>query len=192
MEKQFFDFSFWQQFVSNGLATLIGAIIGIPSALGVARYLERLSEQEHKKKILEVLFSELITNFTVLSGWQKSGNKSSESLALSTTLRNESWKAFSDGGELEWIRDINILDSLAEAYFSIRSVMSISGDYFSVVYCSPTVYHEAEVMILERLEKSVTYSIEVISQTLEIAKKLDAKKRNIVYRFLSKLRGRKK
>jgi hypothetical protein len=177
MQQEFFDFSFWQQFVSNGLATLLGAMIGIPFALWVAKYLEKLSEKEHKKKILKVLFSELLTNLTVLSGWQKSGNKSGEALTLYTNLRNESWKAFSDGGELEWIKDTDILESLAEAYFSIRSVMSISGNYFNLVYSSPTVYQQAETMVLERLEQSVTYSSEVINQVLK--EKISGAKRKI-------------
>jgi uncharacterized membrane protein len=43
----FFDFGFWQDFVSNSLATLLGALVGIPIALWLNRLLTRW--QEHRK-----------------------------------------------------------------------------------------------------------------------------------------------
>jgi hypothetical protein len=96
------------------------------------RYQEKLSEKERKKKILRLLLNELLTNVTHLSGFQKSQIKHREALTLSALLRNESWKAFSDGGELEWIKDPMLLDDLSEAYFAIRSVMNLSDKYCQV------------------------------------------------------------
>ena len=46
----FFDFSFWQNFVSNALATFLGAIFGIPIALLLSRYQEKIAEKERKSK----------------------------------------------------------------------------------------------------------------------------------------------
>ncbi len=90
------------------------------------------SEKERKKKILRLIYNELLGNVVQLSGFQKSQVKYREALTLSALLRNESWRAFSDGGELEWIKDPELLDDLSEAYFSIRSVMSLSDKYFQV------------------------------------------------------------
>jgi len=40
----FFDFSFWQSFVSNGIATLIGAGLGV---LGAHNYIAHLNKQKY-------------------------------------------------------------------------------------------------------------------------------------------------
>jgi len=102
---EFFSAEFWQSFVSNALATCIGAGLGVLGALWLSRYQEKSSEKERKKKILRLLFNELLGNLTQLSAFQKSQIKYREALTLSALLRNESWRAFSDGGELEWIKD---------------------------------------------------------------------------------------
>jgi hypothetical protein len=129
---EFFSFEFWQSFVSNALSTFIGAGLGVLGALWLSKYQEDSSEQERKKKILRILFSELLINVSHLSSFQKSQTKYKEALTLSALLRNESWKAFSDGGELEWIKDPQLLNDLSEAYFAIRSVMNLSDKYCQV------------------------------------------------------------
>ena len=67
----FFDFSFWQDFVSNALATFFGAIVGIPIAIWLSKHQEKIAEKERKRKILNLLRGELFENYTILSGWQK-------------------------------------------------------------------------------------------------------------------------
>lgn len=49
-----FDLFFWKDFASNGLATLLGALIGIPIALGLDRYLaaRRKAEERQQEHIL--------------------------------------------------------------------------------------------------------------------------------------------
>ncbi len=37
-------------------------------------------------------------------------------------MRSELWKAFSDGGEIEWIKDVDLLGEIATAYSLIRLV----------------------------------------------------------------------
>lgn len=51
----FFDLPFWKDFVSNGLATLIGAVAGIPIALWLNRKVKQRVEQERKRELLIVL-----------------------------------------------------------------------------------------------------------------------------------------
>jgi len=46
----FFDITFWQDFVSNGLATLLGALVGIPIALWIDRSISRRQEAEEASK----------------------------------------------------------------------------------------------------------------------------------------------
>ena len=98
----FFDIPFWQNFVSNALATIVGAVVlGIPIALWLNRHQEKSSEKEQKKKILRLLQEELLINFAQLTGWKLTENKLLEVSVIGPFLRDESWRAFSDGGELQ-------------------------------------------------------------------------------------------
>jgi len=168
----FFSVEFWQSFISNTLATFIGAGLGILGALWLNRHQERSSEKERKKKILRLIHNELLGNMVQLSGFQKSQVKYKEALTLSALLRNESWKAFSDGGELEWIKDPKLLDDLSEAYFSIISVMSLSDKYCQVSM------HETNPMsfwtgsnLASTIEQGVQYALETIESVFEAINK---------------------
>jgi len=163
---EFFSVEFWQSFVSNTLATFIGAGSGVLGALWLSRYQERSSEKERKKKILRLIQNELLGNVVQLSGFQKSEVKHREALTLSALLRNESWKAFSDGGELEWIKDPNLLDDLSEAYFAIRSVMNLSDKYCQVSM------HETNPMSFwtgSNLAATIEYGVQYALEALDLA-----------------------
>jgi hypothetical protein len=116
-DMNFFDFSFCQDFASNALATFLGAIVGIPIALWLSRYQEKAVERERKSKILHLLREELRENLSILSGWEKADyrKKNRDIHSIGPVLKDESWKAFSDGGDLEWIKDPTLLSNLADA-----------------------------------------------------------------------------
>jgi len=46
----FFDFSFWKDFASNGAATLLGVLAGIPIALAIDRWLHGRRQQEERRQ----------------------------------------------------------------------------------------------------------------------------------------------
>jgi len=164
----FFIFVFWQAFVSNAAATLVGVAIGIPVALWISHYQEKSSEKERKKRILRLLFNELLVNQTVLSGWHDSIDQKGEARILSAVLRYESWKAFSDGGELEWIKDPGLLDTISEAYFMIRSVSQMSDKYYGMLMVDweqvSTLTYKS---VYNYLEKSVNEAIESLDKALK-------------------------
>ena len=160
---EFFNVEFWQSFVSNALATFIGAGLGVLSALWLSKHQEKTSEKERKKKILRLLLDEMLTNLTLLSGFQQSQTKYREALTLSALLRNESWKAFSDGGELEWIKDPKLLDDLSEAYFAIRSVMNLSDKYCQVsMQETNTMSFWTSSNLASTIEYGVQYALEIL------------------------------
>ena len=163
---EFFSLEFWQSFVSNALATFLGAGLGVLGALWLSKHQEKSAEKERKNKILRLLFSELLVNVTHLSGFQKSQIKHREALTLSAVLRNESWKAFSDGGELEWIKDPKLLDELSEAYFAIRSVMNLSDKY-----CQVSMYETNEMSFWtgSNLASTIDYGVQYALETLDSA-----------------------
>src|SRR5260221_14297955 len=49
-----FDFNFWQNLLSNALATFFGILIGIPIALGIDRALSARRNREEVQRSLEI------------------------------------------------------------------------------------------------------------------------------------------
>ena len=133
----FFDYTYYQDFFSNGISTLVGVIIGIPVALYVNRLQESATEKERKKKILTLLSKELGSNQEILKQWHFSnedlttGNIAVEDLSI--FLGDEVWRAFSDGGELQWIKDPDILRRLAYTYFLIETMKKRSERFFVLI-----------------------------------------------------------
>ena len=114
---------FWEQFWPQLIATVVGLIIGIPVGLWVSGYQNKREERERKNKILLGLKDELIFNIHVLKrtldSLPKSTSFEDENLIF-YSAKSETWKTFSDGGELEWIKDISILGDLSKAYYVIN------------------------------------------------------------------------
>jgi hypothetical protein len=129
----FFDISFWKDFSSNALSTFVGILIGIPVALWVSNYQNKVEEKERKKKILRLLKHELFMNLGKLSRWKKDENKIIIASELLIFLKTEYWNAFSDGGELQWIKDPVLLSEIAEAYNFIRMISNTANEYANFV-----------------------------------------------------------
>jgi hypothetical protein len=68
-------------------------------------------------------------NFGKLSRWEKGENKIIIASELLIFLKTEYWKAFSDGGELQWIKDPILLSEIAEAYNFIRMISDTVNKY---------------------------------------------------------------
>ena len=66
----FINLSFWQDFLSNGLATLIGAVIGIPIAFYIERRVEKKRDYERKKELLEAIIISLEENLNQIEIFQ--------------------------------------------------------------------------------------------------------------------------
>lgn len=111
----------------------MGIILGIPVALWIGNFQERRTGKERRKKVLSILKVEIAENLMMIIKWNKSENKRIESFTLSAYLKDESWSAFSDGGELECIKDPMLLSELSDAYNVIRSIKLLSERYFRLV-----------------------------------------------------------
>ena len=147
-----FDIEFWKNFLSNALATFVGAIIGIPVALWINRIQHKATEstekkkfeteaKARKKKILELIRDELSDNKKLLDEirsdeveypeWEE-GVAHAKTTENAFRLKTELWRAFSDGGELHWIQDLDLLRSMALAYDIIRMVLYLGEKYTSL------------------------------------------------------------
>ncbi len=133
----------WSDFSSNLFATLIGVGIGIPIALYINRKqiniqqdlenkIQRKEQAERAVKIVDLLESELQVNLFQL-GANKSPSESGMSRVIFVSgFKDELWKVFSEGGEIEWIKDIEILDSLATSYHYIARLKFLENLYFEI------------------------------------------------------------
>lgn len=66
MNTEFFDLAFWQNFVSNGLATLLGVIVGIPIGLWLDRRRSARETKGRQRSLLSTIAGTLLMNLAVL------------------------------------------------------------------------------------------------------------------------------
>lgn len=130
----FMDYSFVQDFVSNLLSTIIGVALGIPAALWLNRRVEKQTTKERVKKIITLLKDELSYNEVEFARWEGNLDRVLNEIgSISSLLRTELWQAYSDGGELEWIKDVVLLSMLADTYYSIRAITTLADRYFEAL-----------------------------------------------------------
>ena len=137
----FFNLSFWQSIISNLCASVLGVGLGVFGALWLNNYVEKRTEKERKKKILKVLTEELKENLVILEMWQDKNinfnritSVRQDIISLCVSLYTESWDAFSNGGELEWINDPVLLNILATCYNRVSAVKFLANKYFDLAY----------------------------------------------------------
>jgi hypothetical protein len=119
----FFNSPFWQNFLPNFASTLLGIVLGIPAALWINRLTEINTKKEKKNKILASLLNEIETNLHILE--ILINNEENINLTddiYGPQLMDEVWDTFSDGGELQWISDIELLGYLSTTYGNIKEV----------------------------------------------------------------------
>ncbi len=128
--------AFRDSFLGNLLATIIGIIAGIPIALWVSRSQQNEQEKiekafkeseeaEHTIKILSLVGKELEFNLKQLKKQKQGLSEHGERFLPIDGQKDELWNAFSDGGELQWIKDLQLLDIISMAYYDIRRVIHI-------------------------------------------------------------------
>ena len=121
---------FWLNTLSNFIATLVGIGIGLPLALWLDRIArarnetDRLAEAKKRAhKILTLLDSELQKNQQYIGQFH-------EDVANNFfPVRMKLWNAFSDGGEIQWIDDPDLLSQLSDSYAQIGRFDQIFQEY---------------------------------------------------------------
>jgi hypothetical protein len=176
----FLNFDFWQSFVSNLLATLIGAGVGAGlgfyGALRLNKHLENVRRKETKSKILEVLLSEIKENLNTLDIWKNTGKNFQDPrtlrdplIVLYTNLYTDSWDAFSNGGELEWIDDPTTLDILGSSYHRVRDIKYLSDNCINFVFSENRIFDLGPLEIVgEKLNRKINAAILTLGDTKEL------------------------
>jgi hypothetical protein len=160
----FFDINFWQGFVGNLLATIIGVATGIPVAFWINRQVETGTEYEKKKKILELLSPEIENNRNIINAWQAQGESNWTLTTIGLKLRDEVWNAFSDGGELAWIKDITLLANLADVYGKIKRIKYLSDKYVD--------FNSRDTTTNQIIKGELLYSLQEVQSDIDSVKEL--------------------
>ena len=135
------DSQFLGSLMGNWFATMIGVIVGIPIALAIDRWQRQIEEKKEreaqeqealvrKAKILTLVKGELEYNRDVLQGRPQR----IRTLDPGSRLRDETWNALSDGGELQWIGDAELLEAFSTAYHHIRTTALLEQTVFEACY----------------------------------------------------------
>lgn len=158
---------FLQDFGANWLATFLGLMMGIPLALWLSNYQEKSTEKEKKYKILASLKDELSYSVHELGRMLDDQVLKRESGVLSSLLRNELWRAYSDGGELQWIKDVDLLAQIADSYYCIRAIMDLSDRYYdSVQYATEEASPARIGEVFQTLKLAVDVGLRSIEDTI--------------------------
>lgn len=146
--------------MGNFLATIIGAIFGIPIALMIDRYQQKekqddeLMNAEAKRKELEervinLLAKELVQNRNIIQILVLDQEK--DPLVLETSgLTNDLWNALSEGGVLGVIKDIILLDKLSSAYFLINRLIFLENQFYNPLFSLEMMKNERKTIAGER------------------------------------------
>ena|SRR5689334_3493052 len=90
------------------------------------------------------------------------------------SLADETWKSFSDGGELQWLKDPGLLTILAGTYARIGYVRSLSEKYFDLVAVRKTFKSVAIRSLENNLKKDIYDLHENIFQTVNYIESIAA------------------
>lgn len=162
-------------FWNNLVATLMGIAIGVPVGLFVDRKQARRTEekrlrneerqkQEHITKIVGLLRKELNDGLRTLKAIRSAS--SVNTWTGHQPIKIELWQAFSDGGEIHWIDDPNLLDALASAYHELRLHDKYQNGLLQVrsnTTFSSEVFKQAVTAIIRLINDQINRSIDIVS-----------------------------
>jgi hypothetical protein len=121
------------------------------------------------KKILSLLRDELLyTNSQIESRAKNREKLILEAGILNALLKDNIWRTFSDGGELQWIKNPEVLSSLSEAYYFVGAIKYLSDKYYDSVQFATEQSSSLRVNeILSTLEEAIMFSGDHIGEALQ-------------------------
>jgi hypothetical protein len=185
---------FLENFIGNWAATMIGVVVGIPIALWLSRLQQKEQERKEqerekqealarKSKILKLIKKELEYNRDQLLASRIEVDGVPKRVVFLEGLKDELWNAFSDGGELEWIKDLQLMDVISFAYHYIRREIYLEQLYMEIKRPKNWTNTPAEDLI-KHLTELDPLAIKVIDQALDAIKNsivaTDSTKDNLV------------
>lgn len=191
----------WDQFWPQLAATLIGLCLGIPitlfatflavglgipAGLYLEGVIEKRTEKETKNKVLILIKKELEQNIDWFDKWKDDPGEVG-TLFLLSFVRDDSWKAISDGGDLQMIKDPRLIGIFSNAYAGVHGVMRISELHTHIVISQYKDIDKLHTYYMENLHYSVDFARDFTKEALQVIyKTLDDKDYSEELEFLNK------
>jgi hypothetical protein len=165
-----FDQAFCSDFLANLLATILGIAFGLPAALWLDRKARSRSERERKKEAHERITKIITVLRTELEDTDRAIDTINDDLVNHyCPVTVESWNAFSDGGELQWLNDPDLLGTFSRTYASIKEYDFLFRQYARATFFPSSVGGpELKDRIYQSLLKQRDHARKLIGSTLVV------------------------
>jgi hypothetical protein len=134
------DSPFLDNFLANLLATFLGVLFGIPAGMYLSSRqeakarAERLQEaRERRRQLLTLTRAELAFNLEKLPQRERLAQEKAIAMYLGPRLKTELWTTLSDGGELKWIADLELMSVLADVYYRLKEAAHLESRYLHLL-----------------------------------------------------------
>ncbi len=128
-------------YLSSVITTSIGLVIGVPIALAINDYQRKLQATETSKQLererlskeillLQYINKELELNKSLLENAIQ-GQKSEKNYLTYLGVKSDLWVSLLSSGDLKYLSDTMILDSLSSSYFFINRIKELEKIYYA-------------------------------------------------------------
>lgn len=173
--------SFTESAMGNLFATILGVLVGVPIALELshrqqasahAASLAERNEYEttRKRKVLALLRSELSLNLEGINKRRVPIDTGGKREVYTQSLQDQLWAAFSDGGELQYVNNPELLATLADAYHKVRHCIMLEHKTLDAVHFPGVRIKQAknpQDYFLEYLTESDPSLVSALKKALE-------------------------
>lgn len=102
-----------------------------------------------------------------LDRWQKRSEEKVHTKKILKLVKDELWNALSDGGELQWIQDLDLINEISSAYYFIRIIIGLEEKYFNSLHFEGGKFVSMSDHILKYLEEIDPQAISQIEKTTD-------------------------
>jgi len=141
--------AFRDSFLGNWLATISGAILGVPIALWLSSLQQKREGSTRKATILQLIRDELEVNRQVLTS-SIQNRRESPYWVSNIGLKSDLWNALHYGGELRWIDDLDLLNLLSATYHYVTRIIHLELEYFDPSFMGKATTVKGEEIIQGR------------------------------------------
>lgn len=161
---------FWEQFWPQLIATLIGAVFGIPLGILLERKIAEGKETERRERVLKVIKTNLKLNHNDINEWKQEFINGKDQIYF---VNIEVYRGLLDGGELQWLKNPELIDVIANAYYFLEQLRFLAQTYFSVMEFPGTqdVINSFRIKIpplLDNTMKSIDKALKEINNNLGV------------------------
>lgn len=161
--------------MAGWLATMMGVVVGLPVAIWLADRVaaadnrQRAADEERlakdaRSRILHTVKRELGGSLPALS-------EMTEGVLTKVHYNVGHWNALNSSGDLKWVKDLEVLDNLAEAYEALEVVNILAAGWLRAIEAGQNGLDVSEGELVRRL--SVDAAIDAVAAVGRALDKLE-------------------